>query len=90
MRIKIKKEKMTKEEIIAKVNQVLAEEFELDEALFLPDALLKETLGMDSLDLVDVVVLIDQNFGVTLNGSDFIDIKTFADFYQLLDTRING
>ncbi len=81
---------MTKEEIIAKVNQVLAEEFELDAALFLPDALLKETLGMDSLDLVDVVVLIDQNFGVTLNGSDFIDIKTFADFYQLLDTKING
>ena len=81
---------MTKEEIIAKVNQVLAEEFEMDEALFLPDVLLKETLGMDSLDLVDVVVLIDQNFGVTLNGSDFIDIKTFADFYQLLDTKING
>lgn len=81
---------MTKEEIIAKVNQVLAEEFEMDEALFLPDALLKETLGMDSLDLVDVVVLIDQNFGVTLNGSDFIDIKTFSDFYQLLDTKING
>ena len=45
---------------------------------------------MDSLDLVDVVVLIDQNFGVTLNGSDFIDIKTVADFYQLLDTKING
>lgn len=86
----MKKEKMTKEEIIAKVNQVLSEEFEMDEALFLPDALLKETLGMDSLDLVDVVVLIDQNFGVTLNGTDFIDIKTFADFYQLLDTKING
>ncbi|MDE6493212.1 MAG: acyl carrier protein [Bacteroidales bacterium] len=81
---------MTKEEIITKVNQVLAEEFELDQALFLPDALLKETLGMDSLDLVDVVVLIDQNFGVTLNGSDFIEVKTFADFYQLLDTKING
>ncbi|MCM1168345.1 MAG: phosphopantetheine-binding protein [Bacteroides sp.] len=81
---------MTKEEIISKVNEVLAEEFELDAALFTPDALLKETLGMDSLDLVDVVVLIDQNFGVTLQGTDFIDIKTFADFYQLLDTKING
>lgn len=81
---------MTKEEIITKVNQVLAEEFELDQAQFLSDALLKETLGMDSLDLVDVVVLIEQNFGVTLTGADFIDIKTFADFYQLLDTKING
>ncbi len=77
-------------EMMAKVNRVMAEEFEIDEALIAPEASLKDTLGLDSLDLVDVVVLIDQNFGVTLKGPDFAGVKTFADFYRLLDSKIDG
>lgn len=81
---------MTKEEFIAKANEVLAEEFEIDGTTITPDALLKETLGLDSLDLVDVVVLIEQNFGVTLTGPDFVGIATFGDFYEMLWKKING
>ena len=77
-------------EMIEKVNRVMAEEFEIDAALISPEASLKDTLGLDSLDLVDVVVLIDQNFGVTLKGPDFVGVKTFADFYRLLDSKIDG
>ena len=77
-------------EMMAKVNHIMAEEFEIDEALIAPESSLKDTLGLDSLDLVDVVVLIDQNFGVTLKGPDFVGVKTFADFYRLLDSKIDG
>lgn len=81
---------MTIDEIVAKATAVLAEEFEIDESSITPDASLKETLGLDSLDLIDVVVLVEQNFGVTLVGPDFIGIKTFRDFYELLNRKING
>lgn len=81
---------MTIEEIIEKATTVLADEFEIDAADITPDASLKETLGLDSLDLVDVVVLIEQNFGVTLTGPDFIGVATFQDFYELLNRKING
>jgi acyl carrier protein len=81
---------MTKEEIIEKAKTVLAEEFEIDVEAITPDASLKDTLELDSLDLVDVVVLVQQNFGVTLTGPDFVDVKTFADFYELLDKKINA
>jgi acyl carrier protein len=81
---------MTIEEIIEKAAAVLAEEFEVDASTITPDAPLKETLDLDSLDLVDVVVLVEQNFGVTLTGSDFIGVVTFQDFYNLLDKKING
>ena len=66
---------MTKEEIIEKARTILAEEFEID---------------VDSLDFVDVVVLAQQNFGVTLTGPDFVDVKTFSDFYELLEKKINA
>ena len=80
---------MTKEEIIAKAIEVLAEEFEIDSAEITPEASLKDTLGLDSLDLVDVVVLVDQHFGVTLSAPDFIGVVTFENFYDLLDRKIN-
>ncbi|MEG0517922.1 MAG: phosphopantetheine-binding protein [Bacteroidales bacterium] len=76
------------EEIITKINELLAEEFETDIEQIKPDALLLETLEMDSLDLVDVVVIVDHNFGVTLTGADFVGIKTFRDFYNLIIRKI--
>ena len=51
---------MTIEEIIEKATVVLAEEFEIEESDITPDASLKDTLGLDSLDLVDVVVNEDE------------------------------
>ena len=81
---------MTIEEIIAKSKEFLASEFEVDENLITPESPLKETLGLDSLDLVDVVVLIEQNFGVTLTGPDFVGVVSFDDFYTMLEKKING
>lgn len=81
---------MTIEEIIEKASVVLAEEFEIDATEITPEASLKDTLGLDSLDLVDVVVLVEQNFGVTLTGPDFVGVVTFQDFYELLNRKING
>jgi len=81
---------MTREEIIAKATEVLADEFEIDASTISPDASLKDTLGLDSLDLVDVVVLVEQHFGVTLSAPDFVGVETFEHFYDLLDRKING
>jgi acyl carrier protein len=81
---------MTIEEIIEKATVVLAEEFEVEASEITADASLKDTLGLDSLDLVDVVVLVEQHFGVTLSAPDFIGVVTFENFYDLLDRKING
>ena len=81
---------MTIEEIIEKATALLAEEFEIEASEITDDASLKDTLGLDSLDLVDVVVLVEKHFGVTLTGPDFVGVATFQNFYDLLDSKING
>lgn len=81
---------MNKEEIISKINSVLAEEFEKDESEMVPEADLLETLELDSLDIVDMVVFIEHTFGVVVKGADFKGIKTFQDFYDFLDRRVNN
>ena len=79
---------MTNEEIIEKIRTTLAEEFEVDIDVIQPDAPLMETLELASLDLVDMVVLVEKNFGFNVTGQDFADIKTFQDFYDLVITRM--
>ena len=76
---------MTNEEIIEKIRTTLAEEFEVDIDVIQPDAPLMETLELDSLDLV---VLVEKNFGFNVTGQDFAGIKTFQDFYDLVITRM--
>lgn len=79
---------MTNEEIISKIRETLAEEFEVDIETIQPDASLIETLELDSLDFVDIVVLIEQNFGFTVTGNDFANIRTFQDFYDFIIDRL--
>lgn len=81
---------MERQEIISCLSELLAEEFEVDASLITGDAPLMETLELDSLDLVDVVVIIEQNFGVTLSAPDFQGIKTFDDFFTLIERKVNA
>jgi acyl carrier protein len=73
---------MQREEIIEKVNTFLADEFEIDADKMLPEANLRETLDLDSLDYIDLVVVIESNFQIKVKPEDFINIVTFQDFYD--------
>ncbi|MDH6313198.1 acyl carrier protein [Parabacteroides sp. PFB2-10] len=81
---------MANAELIAKINERLADEFEIDIERIQPDALMMQTLELDSLDLVDMVVLVEQDFGFVLKAQDFVGIQTFQDFYDFIDARVNG
>jgi len=73
---------MEREAIIEKINEFLVEEFEVEEEVIEPEANLKETLDLDSLDYVDLVVEIESNFGFKVNPEDFVNIHTFQNFYD--------
>lgn len=73
---------MQNEEIIEKINSFLAEEFEIDADKMLPQANLRETLDLDSLDYIDLVVVIESNFPIKVKPEDFVNILTFQDFYD--------
>ena len=78
---------MEKQELIKKVNSVLAEEFEVEESLIPPDANIKQTLELDSLSLVDMVALIENEFGVKIPSADLVKVQTFAALYDYLAER---
>ncbi|MFK5974194.1 MAG: phosphopantetheine-binding protein [Flavobacteriaceae bacterium] len=80
---------MNKEVIIDKINDFLIDEFEVEEEEIAPEANLKDTLELDSLDFVDLVVAVEANFGVKLVGEDFINVVTLQNFYDLIESKIS-
>ena len=79
---------MDSSEIIAKINSFLVEEFEVEAEKIVPDANLKDTLELDSLDYIDLVVVIESNFGFKVKPEDFTNIHTFQDFYDYVQSRV--
>jgi acyl carrier protein len=71
--------------IIKIVNKVLEEEFEIDSALLKPGALLYEDIGLDSLDAVDLIVMVDKELGVRIEEDDARSIRTLEDIYKIID-----
>ena len=75
---------MTREEIIAQVNNLLEEEFEVEQSEFAPDANLKETLSLDSINLVDLIALVQMTYKITIPVEDLKLIQTFDDLYDYI------
>lgn len=81
---------MTELEIAEKIIPFLVEEFEIEVELIMPEANLRETLQLDSLDYIDLVVVIESNFGFKVKQGDFQNLVTFRDFYSYVDFKINN
>lgn len=79
---------MSRDEVISTINGFLEEEFEADASSFSPDANMHKVLDLDSLDYVDLVVLIEENFGFKMTAEDFKEVQTFAQFYDFVAKRV--
>lgn len=74
--------------IIEKINGFLVEEFEVDPGKIQPSASLREALELDSLDYIDLVVVLENNFGFKVKPEDFTTIDTFKSFYDYVIRRL--
>jgi acyl carrier protein len=77
-------------EIVDKINKFLVDEFEVDASKIKPEANLKETLELDSLDYIDLVVVIESNLGIKVDPDDFVDLVTFQNFYDYVINRLHS
>jgi acyl carrier protein len=80
---------MDRTTIIEKVNDFLVNEIEIEQELLVPEALLNKDLGIDSLDVVDIIVIIEQVFGVKIKGEEMKNIKTLGEFYDFIELKIS-
>lgn len=79
---------MTREEIEEKVKGFMIEELELEEKELVADALLKDDLGIDSLDYVDIVVIVDKTFGFKIKPEEMTEVKTLGQFCDYIESKV--
>ncbi|MBR3406856.1 MAG: acyl carrier protein [Bacteroidales bacterium] len=79
---------MNRQEIEEKVKNFLIEDIEVDEDKIFPDAKLKDDLGIDSLDFVDIVVLVNNKFGFKIKQEEMVGVDTFSKFCDYIETKV--
>ncbi|MBQ5403783.1 MAG: acyl carrier protein [Bacteroidales bacterium] len=81
---------MTKTEILETVKKFLIEELEIDEDKIKEDAKLKDDMGIDSLDFVDIVVIVEKNFGFKIKPEEMSAVVTLKDFCDYIESKVNA
>lgn len=81
---------MERKEIESKVRDFLIEDLEVDEEKVFPKARLKDDVGIDSLDFVDIVVIVEKNFGFKIKPEEMAGVVTLNDFYNYIEKKVNA
>ena len=79
---------MTRTEIEVKVRNFLIEDLEIDEDKISDDAKLKDDMGIDSLDFVDIVVIVERNFGFKIKPEEMAGVTTLRQFVDYIESKV--
>lgn len=80
---------MNRVEIEEKVKAFLIDELEIDEEKIYPEAKLKDDMGIDSLDFVDIVVIVERNFGFKIKAEEMVGVDTLSKFCDYIESKVN-
>jgi acyl carrier protein len=80
---------MTKEEILKKIQEMLAQLFDLDPEEIKPESKLFDELELDSIDAVDLVVKLQKQIGKKIMPEDFKQVRTVQDVVDVVDRLVN-
>ena len=76
--------------VVDNINRILSDAFEVDTDCMLPNANIRDTLDLDSLDYIDLVVVVENNFSFKVKPEDFLRIISFQDFYMYIISRVQS
>lgn len=79
---------MERKVIEEKVRNFLIEDLEIEEAKIAPEAKLKDDLGIDSLDFVDIVVIVEKNFGFKIKSEEMQGVVTLSQFCDYIESKV--
>lgn len=81
---------MTKQEIAAKVKEIIASKLTVEESKIVPEAKLIEDLGADSLDIPDLVADFEEAFNIEIPDEDLEKIITVGDIIDYIANKLGA
>ena len=71
--------------VLEKVKVILAEQFDVDESEILAETDLQQDLGADSLDVVDLLMSLEDEFDVEIPDREALGLETVADAIAIIE-----
>ncbi len=78
---------MASPEVEERLKKIIAEQLGVDESQIVPSAHFSKDLNADSLDLVELIMSIEEEFGLEISDEDAEKIETVADALKYLDAH---
>ncbi len=78
---------MEREEIIEKVKAVIVEQLNVEEEDVTEDASFVDDLGADSLDIVELVMALEDKFGISIPDEEAENIKTVGNAVEFISAN---
>ncbi|HWQ13531.1 MAG TPA: acyl carrier protein [Roseiflexaceae bacterium] len=78
---------MASPEMEARLKKIVAEQLGVDESKIVPEARFSDDLNADSLDLVEMIMSLEEEFGVEIPDEDAEKILTVKDALDYIETR---
>ncbi len=72
---------------LEKIKKLLGEQLSIDENKITEESRVVEDLGADSLDVVELLMTLEDEFGITVEDEDAIKLKTIGDIISLIDKK---
>jgi acyl carrier protein len=76
---------MSSSELEERLKKIVAEQLGVDESQVVPGAHFAKDLNADSLDLVELIMSIEEEFGIEISDDDAAKIETVNDALQYLE-----
>ena len=81
---------MDRKEIVEIINNFLIEDIEVEPDKIAETASLKDDVGIDSLDFVDIVVIVEKHFGFKINPEEMAGVTTLGQFYVYIEQKVGN
>lgn len=78
---------MDRKKIEEKVREFLIDDLEIEEETISDDARLKDDMGIDSLDFVDIVVIVEKKFGFKIKPEEMQGVVTLRQFCDYIESK---
>jgi acyl carrier protein len=78
------------EQLTMKVNTIIGDQLGVEDGSLVPEANLLDDLGADSLDVVELVMALEEEFSIEVPDEDVENIRTIGDIVQYIGARVGA
>ena len=74
--------------VLEKLSKIIADQLSMEQSKITNDTSLREDLQADSLDIVEIIMSIEEEFGIQVDDDDALAFKTVGDVVAYIDKLI--